>query len=220
MWRCVAMAGLMMAAPAGAVTWTTTPGAPDPEVAADQQLVVSFDAAAAAGVTNTVAGLVMTAAGSSGGVRAAPAGTRGIYQSIGAGGSSLFDFSGWSSGRPLTSLSFYWGSIDGYNLVDFLDAGGARVGGMSGSDLPFATGNQTAMSSNRRVFFNFAPMEKVTALRLRSTGAAFEFDSIGAAAAGGAVPEPESWTLMIIGFALAGAAVRRQTLKKTLPISK
>lgn len=200
---------LLAAAPAAAVTVTSVPGAPDPGLAFGETLVASFDTPLAAGVVNTTAGSVITAAGSISGVRAAPAWTdAGVYQSIGAGGSSLFDFSAW--GSPLSSFSLYWGSIDSYNFIDFLDANGLRIAGLSGGDLPRFDGSQTASASNRRVIFDFEPFESITAVRLSSTGAAFEYDDIGAAAFTGAVPEPASWALLIAGFGLVGVSMRRR----------
>lgn len=210
----IAMA-LLAASPAIAVTMVSSPGAPDPGMAAGQTMLVSFDAPIVAGVTETTTGNVITGAASASGVRAAPAGTgTGAYQSIGTGGSALFDFSGWAGSKGLTSLSLYWGSIDVYNFIDFLNPEGIRIGGVSGSDMPLANGDQTVAMTNRRVFFGFTPQENVTAIRLRSTGNAFEFDSIGAQAgiaaniSAGPVPEPEAWALCLIGAALVGAAMR------------
>ena len=205
----VASVGALLAAvPAAAVVVTTAPGAPDPGMASGESLVVTFDAPNAPGVTNVTSGNVITAAGSIGGVRAAPAGTPNgnVYQSIGTGGSSTFDFSQFTGVRGLTSASFYWGSVDAYNFVDLLDAGGAVVRTISGTDLPQFNGNQTASITNRRVFFTFSPDEDVTALRLRSTGMAFEFDNIAVA---GAVPEPETWAMLIMGLGMIGAVMRR-----------
>jgi hypothetical protein len=198
---------LLAAVPAAAVTVTTAPGAPDPGMAAGERLLVSFDTANAAGVTNVTSGNVITAAGSIGGVRAAPAGTPvgNVYQSIGNGGSSTFDFSQFTAGRGLTSASFYWGSVDAFNFVDLLGPGGTVVRTISGANLPQSNGDQGAALTNRRAFFTFAPTETVTALRLRSTGNAFEFDNISAAP----VPEPASWAMLIIGFGMIGAAMRR-----------
>lgn len=203
---------LLAAVPAAAVTVTTAAGAPDPGMAAGETLVVSFDAPSAFGIANSTTGDVITAAGSIGGVRAAPAGTPAgnVYQSIGTGGSSTFDFTQFTGGRGLTSASFYWGSVDAYNFVDLIDAGGSIIRTISGSDLPQFNGDQSAAITNRRVFFNFAPEETVTALRLRSTGMAFEFDNIAAA---GAVPEPQSWAMLIMGFGLVGATMRRPRRK-------
>ena len=44
------------------------------------------------------------------------------------------------------------------------------------------------------------------------TGNSFEFDSIAGRLAGGAVPEPSTWAVMILGFGIVGASVRRRRL--------
>jgi hypothetical protein len=208
----IAVTALLAAAPAAAVIVTSAAGAPDPGIAAGETLLVSFDTANVAGVTDIRSGNVITAAGSIGSVRAAPAGTLsgGIYRSIGTGGASLFDFSAWTAGRGLGSVSFYWGSIDTYNFVDILDGAGAVLSTIGGGALPLANGNQQLAASNRRVFFTFAPAENAMALRLRSTGNAFEFDSIAAQAIPGAVPEPATWAMLIAGFGMVGFALRRR----------
>ena len=106
----------------------------------------------------------------------------------------------------MSSASLYWGSVDAYNFVDLLGPGGVLVRSIAGTELPSSNGDQTAVSTNRRVFFTFTPDQPVTALRLRSTGTAFEFDNIAAA---NAVPEPASWAMLIVGFGLVGAGMRR-----------
>ncbi len=212
LFRCLCLSALT-AVPAAAVTITSAPGAPDPGLARGETLVASFDVANVKGVTDISRGAVITAAGSIGGVRAAPAGIgKSVYRSIGAGGQSIFDFTGFTQGRGLASFSVYWGSIDSYNFIDFLDVTGRQIATVSGKNLPLANGNQTAAITNRRVFFDFQPKEKVTAVRFRSDGAAFEFDNLGAA---GAVPEPESWALMILGFGCIGLAMRRRAAGRT-----
>jgi len=150
-------------APAADVTVTGRLGATDPGLARGESLLVSFDQATAAGVTDICRGTVITAAGSIGVVRAAAAGIgNSIYRSIGGGSESLFDF---------------------------LDLAGLRVIMTGSSSLPLANGNQTAGITNRRIFFEFKPEQKITAARLRSNGAAVEFDNIGVMAV---VPEPET----------------------------
>ncbi len=144
----------------------------------------------------------------SAGCGAAPAGIGdSAYRSIGEAGENVFDFADWSRGRGLESFSVYWGSVDSDNFIDFLDAGGHRVAGFGGGALPVANGNQAAAATNRRVFFDFRPEQKITAVRFRSEGAAFEFDSLAASAM---VPEPENWALLIIGFGLVGVLARRR----------
>lgn len=206
-----ALAALAIAMPANAVIVTTAPGAPDPGYAAGQTALITFDAPNVAGITETRLGNVITAAGNIGGVRAAPAGTAagGVYQSIGTGGSNTIDFSGWTGGKRLLSLSFYWGSVDPHNFVDFYNSKGNVFLTIGGNDLPAATGDQTAGLTNRRVFFDFLPTEDVQKIRLRGNGNAFEYDSFGGTAST-VLPEPGSWALMIIGFGLVGAAQRRK----------
>jgi hypothetical protein len=203
---------MLVSGPAAAVVVTSAPGAPDPGKAAGETLLVTFDAPNVAGVAETSSGSVTTAAGSIGGVRAAPAGTpaSGVYRSIAGGGASVFDFSGWSAGRGLSTASFYWGSVDAYNFVDILDGSGTVIRTIGGADLPMANGNQTAPATNRRVFLAFDPADLAMALRLRSNGVAFEFDSIAAAANAGAVPEPATWALLVTGFGMVGFALRRR----------
>lgn len=194
------------------VTAWARAGAPDTGPAHGESLLVSFDAPNAVGVTAASSGTVITAAGSIGGIRAAPAGNGSVYQSLSAGSQSQFDFSGWSGRRPLSSLSFEWGSIDRYNFVDFLDRRGETVWTLAGSALPQFDGNQLAAITNQRLFVNFQREAQIAAVRLRSTGIAFEFDSIAARAdfGAGAVPEPASWTMLIIGFGFIGFAMRRR----------
>jgi len=207
--RCFCVSALVVT-PAAAVTVTfaSLRGAPDPGLARGETLVAGFDRPHAAGVTDSSRGAVITAAGSIGGVRAAPAGIgNSVYRSIGTGGSSVFDFTGWTRGHGLESFSVYWGSVDSYNFIDFLDIGGRQVATVAGNALPLANGNQTSAATNRRVFFDFRPEQKVTQVRFRSDGAAFEFDNLGASAV---VPEPENWALLIIGFGLVGVLARRR----------
>lgn len=202
------IAAALIAAPAAAVVMTSSPGAPDPGLAKGEVLLVSFDAPNTAGIVETNIGNVVTGPGSNG-QRAAPAGTGGAaYRSIGTGGRSTFDFSGFTQGAPLRKLSFYWGSIDTYNYVDFFNPQGTLVGAFGGGDLPLADGNQTLAATNRRVFFDFLPAENVTAVRFRSSGTAFELDSIGAMT--GAVPEPATWAMLILGFAAVGIGLRQR----------
>jgi uncharacterized protein YraI len=110
----------------------------------------------------------------------------------------------------LTAIGFYWGSIDRYNKVDVLGAGGATIFTLNGTTLINANfGNQSMAATNRRVTFFAEGNEVITGLKFTSTGVAFEIDDITAA---GAVPEPATWAMLIAGFGLVGAAMRRQRL--------
>ena len=199
---------LALAQPLGAITVASSAAAPDPGIAAGESLVIDFDAANAAGIDEiSWGGPVLTAAGSIGGVRAAPAGDATAYRSLGAGASTAFDFGGWSHGRGLASLSVHWGSVDRYNFIDFFNFDNQLVATIGGGGLPAPDGDWYSDLSNRRVFARFTPAERVRTAVFRSEGTAFEFDTVGAAAA---VPEPGNWAMMIIGFGVAGAVLRRR----------
>jgi hypothetical protein len=203
----VGIVAALIAVPAAAVVVTSLPGASDPGAGAGQKLLVSFDAPAVAGITSISHGAVITAAGNIGGVRAAPAGAPagGIYQSIGTGGSTTFDFSKFTRGHPLANFSLYWGSIYSANRIDFLTAAGAVVFTVLGSEFPAFNGGQTQSVTNRRVSFDLSPGDNVTKVKFSSGCNAFEFDSIQ-----GSMPEPGAWAMLIVGFGVVGHAARRR----------
>ena len=197
--------------PAIAVTLVTSlAGAPDPGMPSGFRTVITFDAPSAPGIVNSFTGAVITAAGNASGVRAAPAGTPagGVYQSVGTGGVSSFDFSGAIGNAGLTGVSLYWGSVDSFNRLDFVNRAGVVVDTVLGSDLPRFDGNQMLGATNRRLTFAMDGRDDISQLIFRSSGNAFEFDTIGITT--GAVPEPETWAMLIAGFGLVGAAARRR----------
>ena len=195
-----------------AVTVTGTFGAPDPGPAAGQSIVVSFDGPNAAGYSWS-SGLATRCSSFSGAAMPAvgPGGTASCFGYV----SSAINPNNATLSTPnLASISFYWGSIDTYNFVDVLGAGGATIFSIAGGLLPPSDGNQGAAPTNRRVNFVAGPGEIITGLRLTSTRVAFEFDSFAAADAinpgGGAVPEPASWAMLLAGFGVVGVASRRR----------
>ena len=225
----LALTMVAIAAPAGAFSFfsigaTSGPAPGDPGLASFETSLVTFDAPLHAGTTDTTSGPVALHTGTSG-IAAAPAGDHGVYQALGAGGSSLFDFTGYVAGRNIRSLSVYVGSVDSYNSIDVLDRNLHVIGTITGSQLPGSNGDQGASITNRRLYINFAPGENVGGLDFRSSGIAFEFDTIGASSAvfrntpsgstpavlpPAVVPEPAAWSLMISGFAMIGLAARRR----------
>ncbi len=206
----------IIASPAAAVITiaSSIAGAPDPAIPNGFTTVVSFDAPSALGIVNTISGTanaVITGAQNVGGVRAAPAGTAqgGIYQSIGTGGVSTFDFTNYlQPNRFLTGFSLYWGSVDAGNIIDFVSASGAVISTFTGNQLPKFDGNQTGSDTNRRLTFAMSGLDQITKIRLRSTNNAFEYDTF--AVTMGPIPEPASWAMLITGFGLIGAAMRRR----------
>jgi hypothetical protein len=186
-------------------------GAPDPGPLPGERLVVSFDAANAAGFVWDAA--PATRIGSVAGLAAAPAGVTG-----------RFGFVSTAAGQPATatlrtpalrSISFHWGSIDAHNRVQVLGTAGQTLLTLNGNGFSPANGNWGSDLTNRRVQFYALPGTEIGGLRFIANGVAFEFDSIAA----GAVPEPSSWALLIAGFGLTGAAVRRQRRLAVSPVA-
>ena len=209
---------LIMSATAGhAVTYTAVAGAPDPGFSADQTSLVDFDTPTPP-PGYTLTGGYGFRTGTSGDA-AAPAqdATQYFYVSSAltpnkATLTTAFD---------LSKISFYWGSIDTYNSVDVLGAGGITLGLFGGALFQPANGDQTGSSSNERVTFTANRGEVITGLRFVSTGVAFELDTVaGAAAVNGdanaAVPEPAAWVMMVGGLGLVDATARRRRVSTSL----
>jgi len=150
---------------------------------------------------------------SSAGVRARPYGTSGGYASVGPtdGSPGTFDLTGLG---PVRRLSFVWGSVDSYNTLEVLGAGGAVIKSFIGNDVfnP-ANGNQTDPNTNPLVTLTItgADYGNVTGLRFSSTQNAFEYDNLAVG-----VPEPATWAMMIGGFGMLGFAARRRGTAKVV----
>jgi hypothetical protein len=183
------------------VNFTSMMGAPDPGPFAGQMIVEDFTNPLPAGYSWS--GSLLTAIGSSP-AAAAPAGNLTRYGyvtgSVASPGVATLDT------PSLKSISFYWGSIDLYNKVEVLGAGGEVLFTVMGGDFSAADGNRLAPGTNRRVSFNKGTGPAISGLRVTTTGIAFEFDDFAAAA----VPEPATWAMLIAGFGLVGFAMRRQ----------
>lgn len=200
-----------MALPAAAVPVTSVSGAPDPG-APGQTLLVDFNGPLPGGYS--LSGDYGLQTGTTGGA-AASAGDASHYLYV---SSALPNGSATLSTLDLSSVSFYWGSIDTYNSVDILLASGS-VFGIAGGALPPSKGDQGQPMKNRRVFFTAQGNELISGIRFNSSGVAFEVDDVYGVLAGGgsgsAVPEPASWAMLIAGFGLVGAAARR---RRGLPV--
>ena len=231
----LAAAALCVATSANAFTYftigaTTGPAPGDPGLSSYETAVVTFDAPNAPGVTETDSGTVAVYGASVPNVAAAPAGDTTKFEAIGTGGEAVFDFTGYLASHTVNTVSVYLGSIDPYNTIFVLNKQDAVIGEITGNDLPAATGDQGASITNRRLYItglgpNFG------GLAFASSGVAFEYDTIGATAATwspstpstpgqlpppSTVPEPAAWALMLAGFGLMGAALRRRPARATL----
>jgi len=120
----------------------------------------------------------------------------GNYLSILANGSATITFD-----HLLKSVSFNWGSVDAYNVLTIHWSGGDEtvVGNPGGGD-------QQNPSNNGVFWANVGSGEYISGLTFASSQNSFEIDDIS----GSAVPEPATWAMMIAGFGLAGAALRRR----------
>lgn len=141
--------------------------------------------------------------GSTPGTAVAPAGSIGSYFSVDPRTSpGIITFA-----TGVSSLSFLWGSPDVYNslLVTLTDA----------TSTPIAPFRITGFNSDTRWLTIAAdPGQVIKSLTLASTGFAFEIDSLRyTVAATPAIPEPATWAMMIAGFGLAGAALRRSVTR-------
>jgi hypothetical protein len=184
---------------AHAITFSSTDG---PYVAptGPQALSIDFNNGLPKGVT--LSGDYAIDLGTTG-INAEPYGDTTPYlsvPSIGSSGSAILDF-----GRAIkaTEVSLYWGSIDAYNTLSFLD-GSTVIGSFSGSLFPPANGDQTSYGSNKNVHF-FLGGQTITGLKFDSNGYAFESDNITVG-----VPEPATWALLLTGFFGLGGLLRIQ----------
>jgi PEP-CTERM motif len=155
------------------------------------------------GITWTlVSGSAETAKGTTPDISAAPLGMGDgpdgtTYMSVEGGG---VEMATWAT--PQTSLSIYWGSIDGNSNLNSL---AITIDGytLTGADLvslgALGQGNQTDPADNEWVTITgLGPFTQAT---FSSTSNAFEF-SLGSGVSG--VPEPSTWAMMGLGFAGLG----------------
>ncbi len=154
-------------------------------------------------VTNTTTGPVTNPQTGSIGAAAQPFPTTPAnpFHGVQGTGTSTFTFT-----KALAKFSFYWGSIDTYNKIEFTRANGTTFI-IGGSDIISGNfGAQNLPAANQRVTFNFTGSDVIKSAKLYNspTTNAFEIDTMAIAA----VPEPATWAMMILGFGLIGGAMR------------
>jgi hypothetical protein len=209
------LAWLALAGSAHAVTVTLTAGPMDPQY---------FEPEAAGkngftldGITWTLgSGTAHTDKGSTPSLDAAPLGmgtgpTGTTYMGVQANSSEIAT---WAT--PQTSLTLYWGSIDG-DIAGTPSSGntnsvsiqlgttvltGAELIGM-GTPSVLGEGEQGLPADNQLV--RITGLKPFTTVTFSTTGNAFEFSL--------PVPEASTWTMMVLGFAGLGYAAFRRNSK-------
>lgn len=193
----VAAAAALAALQAHALSVDVTAGPVSTEAGA---VTIDFDSAPPASWSYS-GGALFTA--SSGGITAQPPGSTGNFWSIGT--------SGGQDGPGVVTITggakyygFLWGSPDSYNTVSFYD-GATLLGSYTGSVVyPPADGDQ---SVGRFLNAHAGAGETITSIHFTSNGNAFETDNHAIVA----VPEPETYALMLAGLASIGFMVRRRS---------
>jgi hypothetical protein len=130
-----------------------------------------------------------------------PAGTS--YLSVLGGGSATINFA-----PGVRAFQFDWGSIDSYNTLTVTSTAGVSVFVPGSMSFPNdANGNQSAPGTNGRFTVRGSTAgETFVSMTLASSSNSFEIDNL----ATGVIPEPATWAMLITGFGLVGAAMRRQ----------
>jgi hypothetical protein len=145
-------------------------------------------------------GVVMNNHGQgSDGLYATPVNDANNYMAILGGRSETVDYATLKSG-----LAFYWGSMDSFNSVT-LHNGAQSVTIFAPAP---ANGDQFAGATNKFMEITGFDFSSVV---FSSQNNSFEFDNVmtlNASAPATAVPEPSTWAMLLVGFAVAG--YRRQ----------
>jgi hypothetical protein len=182
---------------------TTVNSINGPDDTSNLNVLFDFNSGAPAGLSGNYTITTGTAAD----LFAAPLGDTTPYLVVpgqGTAGTALLDLGG-----AFKKLSFYWGSIDRYNTVEFFtgaNGSGTSLGAFAGDAIPAApaNGDQGSALNNRRVFFNFGG-DTAQSVRFTSSNIAFELDNIATA-----VPEPSTWATLLAGMTLVGMSMRRR----------
>lgn len=197
--RLLAASAIIIACPVSAATIITQTGSTASFTAPSGGTVINFDDALPNGFTlvNNNASIVQGTTAS----YAEPAASDGSrYLAVLANGTSTLQ-----SATAFDSVSFYLGSIDAYNTVDLLSTTGAVIQSFTGSAFGGTTdGDQDWPLNNRRITITRSAGDAaIGGIRFASSANSAEVDNVVFA-----VPEPATWSLMLLGFGMVGGAAR------------
>jgi hypothetical protein len=124
-----------------------------------------------------------------------------------------------ANGSYLNYFGLYYGSIDRYNLIEFMRADGSVIDYVSGDEMMSspafagcAPGDQTAACSNQYVNIFLDAADGFQQIRFTTWGVAVEVDNlaVGWNVAPTDIPEPASLALLGVGLAALGLSRRRK----------
>jgi hypothetical protein len=141
------------------------------------------------------------------GTSARPVGSTGNFWSIGT--SSGQNTTGVVTfANPVNYYGFLWGSPDRYNTVSFYN-GNTLIQSFDGSVIKQPPNGDQSYAKFLNVFADQGNV--ITKVTFSSTSNAFETDNHAFAAA---VPEPETYAMLLAGLGLIGAIARRRSQAK------
>jgi hypothetical protein len=136
------------------------------------------------------------------GITASIPGNNTPYLSVGGGGTANIGFGG-----PVRAFSFDYSTVDSYNTltINYADGG---FGSVTGTDIVAAGQANGSMSGS---FIVNGDGRLISGIRLDTSSNAFEVDNLSTSANINGVPEPTTWMMLVAGFGLVGAGMRRRT---------
>ena len=152
--------------------------------------------------------------------RAAPANDHSGYLTVpedGPSGEARITFP--LAGKPIRQLGLYWGSIDDYNWLSFLDAAGKEIAlegygntldGAEVRAVGTGAGDQVNPGANQYVNISFSPEEAFTTLVLHSNNYAFEIDNLAYSSRPIDVQTPEPAMLGLLGLGMGAIVLKRR----------
>src|ERR1700722_13941924 len=211
------LAWLALTGAAGAVTVTLTPETALSPNYFVGQTVGSNTFSVGADQWSLLGGTAGIETGTISGFSADPLGDTLPYMSVEGGGTEQVVF-----GTSRTSISIYWGSIDGSLTgndntfaitVDGYTLTGAELVALYGAN---GSGSQTSPAGNQLV--TITGLDAFTTATFSSTQNAFEF-SLANPVTSTSTPEPSTWAMLVLGFAGLGYAAFRRNSKGQTAVS-